>query len=503
MQTHKGSHLLPLELRIKTGEVVKSIEVLPNESVVIGRSRSCQVVLTEQAVSQKHLGIFWDGTLLSIKDLGSSNGTFRLPQKAPFVEASWSGQDISGLSLLLSNTPVEIGWKIKGVDNTKTIEATAVLEGGAKTAAANQASVDDQPHDESEARAGLPIGAVLNKEVLAKTAPVRSTPSSGKKLSSQDDEVSVPNGITMCLGGLIAVACSYFFWKMYLGEILLAPLAQWNTGIAKDIFLGWWQHTGSFAGICFLLFLVVMGVVVFRKSKVGLRLRSPLKRVVHRVFWSLGCVLITLSFFGVPMMVALSGGAPVSTWGDLVWLYKLDKTKQSSIEILNEITKRQKSFEGSSFFYIKLFEWNQRRVLQECRGQIDASWDEKKVCLILLTATGIESLDKAAPVFFRDIAARAALILSLDGIIRVVTVEGLQAPSLPFFMASLEVVGLTREREDIENILKSADQDVETVLRSLRTLKSLLDKRMVSRQQELKTPRFLSFVVKSSVELGI
>ena len=45
------------------------------DSVVIGRTAECDVILYEAGVSRKHARINVDGTGIWIEDLGSSNGT--------------------------------------------------------------------------------------------------------------------------------------------------------------------------------------------------------------------------------------------------------------------------------------------------------------------------------------------------------------------------------------------------------------------------------------------
>lgn len=50
-------------------------QVLDAQSITLGRDKSCEVVLQEQAVSRKHARITRDGDLFFIEDLGSSYGT--------------------------------------------------------------------------------------------------------------------------------------------------------------------------------------------------------------------------------------------------------------------------------------------------------------------------------------------------------------------------------------------------------------------------------------------
>ncbi len=49
--------------------------VRPGDSVVVGRSPDCDLVLDEPTVSGRHAAIEWDGQAAWLSDLGSSNGT--------------------------------------------------------------------------------------------------------------------------------------------------------------------------------------------------------------------------------------------------------------------------------------------------------------------------------------------------------------------------------------------------------------------------------------------
>ncbi len=57
-----------------TGGVPPKV-ALPKGTFIIGRSPTCDMVLSSQLVSRKHARIHWDGRVLKIIDLGSSNAT--------------------------------------------------------------------------------------------------------------------------------------------------------------------------------------------------------------------------------------------------------------------------------------------------------------------------------------------------------------------------------------------------------------------------------------------
>src|SRR4051812_16670177 len=62
--------------RSEQGGAEKPTEVVIDEpNIVIGRDKSCQLVLAQRAVSRTHARISRDGALYFIEDLGSAYGT--------------------------------------------------------------------------------------------------------------------------------------------------------------------------------------------------------------------------------------------------------------------------------------------------------------------------------------------------------------------------------------------------------------------------------------------
>src|SRR5438093_7495410 len=75
---------LVVRQRSEAGGADKGAEViLDDEVITLGRDKSCQVVLAQQAVSRSHARISRDGSLFFVEDLGSSYGTQINGQKLP------------------------------------------------------------------------------------------------------------------------------------------------------------------------------------------------------------------------------------------------------------------------------------------------------------------------------------------------------------------------------------------------------------------------------------
>lgn len=67
---------LTVTQRSEAGSAAKPIEhVLDEASITLGRDKSCQVVLAQQAVSRNHARISQEGNLFFLEDLGSAYGT--------------------------------------------------------------------------------------------------------------------------------------------------------------------------------------------------------------------------------------------------------------------------------------------------------------------------------------------------------------------------------------------------------------------------------------------
>ena len=72
----------------------------PNREIVIGRSSDLDMVLVEDMVSRKHAKIATDGRLVSIQDLGSTNGTFVNGEKIRSMQLKDGDRILVGTSII-------------------------------------------------------------------------------------------------------------------------------------------------------------------------------------------------------------------------------------------------------------------------------------------------------------------------------------------------------------------------------------------------------------------
>jgi len=75
---------LTVKQRNEEGGVEKGTEIVLDDAIItLGRDKTCQVVLAEQAVSRNHARISRDGALFFVEDLGSAYGTQINGKKLP------------------------------------------------------------------------------------------------------------------------------------------------------------------------------------------------------------------------------------------------------------------------------------------------------------------------------------------------------------------------------------------------------------------------------------
>jgi hypothetical protein len=223
------------------------------------------------------------------------------------------------------------------------------------------------------------------------------------------------------------------------------------------------------------------------------------------------------SFHAAKSMALLAGSSSVLALGWPLWLGLHfgagPQQWQGSLEFFNQILGREvttaslqalsSSLRGSSFYFRELLLHNRLRVLNECGGQgPEAPWEKKRVCLILLFASTAEAIETARPTVLKVAAARAAVLSSLDGLLRVLRVEGRDSELLPFFLKALAQVGLQAERDDLHKILfvsRLPQDQIQSLLVELRYQieQDLLD------SQKSKVPAPMILYLRSPLEDGI
>jgi hypothetical protein len=216
-------------------------------------------------------------------------------------------------------------------------------------------------------------------------------------------------------------------------------------------------------------------------------------------FGLLGASLSVLAL-GWPLWLGLHFGAGPDQWrASLEFFTQFRGAERSS----TTLTSFSKSLQGSSLYFRELLLHNRARVLAECGGQgTEAPWEKKRVCLILLFASTAEAIETARPVALKVAAARAAVLSSLDGLLRVLRVEGRDSELLPFFLNALAQVGLQAERDDLHKILFVSRLPQDQIQSLLVELRYQIERDLLESQRS-KIPAPMILYLRSPLEDGI
>jgi len=166
----------------------------PHREIIIGRSSDLDMVLVEDMVSRKHAKITTDDTVVTIQDLGSTNGTFVNGEKVRKAELKDGDRILIGTSII----------KMVFVEGDATNNALNVSE--------------------TEARSKMAVAA--NK----RTAP--------KSMSGSIEEIPLPDLIqllsTSRKSGVLFVRTDHTAGRLFLrkGQIYFANLEN-NTGVSS------------------------------------------------------------------------------------------------------------------------------------------------------------------------------------------------------------------------------------------------------------------------------
>src|SRR3954449_4671111 len=96
-----GSETILWALRFISGKYQGGeFPLRPHREIVIGRSSDLDMVLVEDMVSRKHAKILTDERVVSIQDLGSTNGTFVNGEKVRKVELKDGDRILIGTSII-------------------------------------------------------------------------------------------------------------------------------------------------------------------------------------------------------------------------------------------------------------------------------------------------------------------------------------------------------------------------------------------------------------------
>jgi len=497
-----------LYLTVRIGQRDLRLELRGATKIVLGRSEDCDIVLESRSVSKKHLEVSWDGRKVSVRDLKSTHGTKTFVEKAPFEKKVFPPSPTE-LSLLLADVPLVLAWGLQGFDEEHTAfvdedeGATRLLERtmleGLPSKSKEEASLKTKS-TLKQADSGVErskIEAKLNKE---------KQPESEEKQSEQKVETHFV-GVSSLGSLLLSLLFSFFilnFWsRSSLAPILEADAELLKLGGALDYFL---LFVLILKTRWYYFLLVVLGAFFlnYKLSFEGLEKRLGDWRFKIKSIWSkpLGMLLILSALF-YPVMRVARYQHSLEKYDSITALIELEKENlggESKSRAYYDIATK---LQGSSYLYLRLLNLRFARIYTECAKEKNQSWEQKRMCLVLFLAASIESFDEVKPALLAEVSLRLSLLLSLDGLIRIIRVEGLGSEAVTFFTNALDATGLSSEKAKINALIYSPQATKDQVLVDLISMRRKLDQRIVNRQKELNYPAELQLKPFNPLNVGL
>jgi hypothetical protein len=506
----KAARASTLSLRIECAEQVFERGLAPGQKLVIGRGEDCEIRLVADSVSTRHLELLWTGTELQVKDLRSANGTFRMPQNAPFESAGFTVPEGS-LELRLAKQHFLLTWK--------ALDADSPLE---KTIALAKDPPVESPSPKSEPK-------VPDVKVAPTEKPAKKKKRKKKDAKPQLSTFASPSlareatFFAILLAGL-AVGVGAFLVLLPLWSFLFGvPVALLSLGGAQDLGVLYIRHlvfhVSVLGGACVLVLwfssrLVARAKVWADRPARWMGWLAPLLRLLPRngAWARLGALVFVTLLSTWPLGVAVVYGArfrhlkPAIRLADLHARLETDdlKDKSSIVARVEELQQAALESPGSSIAYRDWYRLQKRRTLLECDGVGDKEWSAKRFCLILLYGVALEGFTRFRPALLGESAALNVILSSLDGMTRVLAAEGTQSKNVALFLEALELVGLDAERKDLlEFIAGYQGMQLSALLEGLVRLRLRIETRIGRQQASYRKHAELHLDLAGPLELGI
>jgi hypothetical protein len=451
--------------------------LIADRPFLIGRAPDSDLPVDADSISQKHLELLWDGALLRVRDLESSNGSFRMPQDSPFLEAHFGPRDRE-LHLKIAKTLITLSW----TDPTDSSERTEILG--------------------SESSAGQ---ATAKANTLAKDPLLASTPPRALEAPSTR---AVPEKMSawakpLLLAGVLAASIQNFYFFTQHASLMGTQTSVWLLGPAIDLYIFWLADLPVFAGVW--VFALLVAYLLQRKL-------PPMpqgKRAL--IFKSLGLAMMTLVFVWPLIFLNASGSAlktraAVSEFRALRQVVASHdfRAKEKNLEISSKLTDLSTPLNGSSIFYAFWHNFQKKRVVDECGGVGEGGWDKKRVCLVLLFALSLDGYTSIRPLYLGPTASELIYLSSLDGVIRVLAAEGPGSENIKLFISTLEDVGLKQEAGEFVSLVQSfRGQKFEDLMQALLELRLSIEKKIFESQERPGLPGSMKLNLMGPLEMGI
>lgn len=446
------------------------------ESLLVGRDSTCQVTIEDDSISSRHLEIRWHSGRVEVSDLESSNGTFRMPQDAPFLEAKLDVTQ-NDLELRLAKIPLSLEWK-----KVHPYLGPSKIEDGPASSSEGKAGGQSEGNSETEKQSPS-IDREQRREEGAGTEKIR--------------------GLLTLFGPLIigaVVLLAYSLTHLSVLQSLMqgSAFSDLNGGLGLDALIVLSEN--------FIWVAVGITVALYLQKKIFSGQSSERKYLKALSF------ALALSPVLILLLVALATKKPLGAYSDFRTFRVIQQRAQAhdfssktrNLEFSQMLSSVDERFVGSSAFYAVLYNFQKERAVQECEGTGEGAWKQKRFCLILLYALAVESFSVVRPRHYLESSATLVLLSSLDGIARVLAAEGPQSEYVEVFLKSLDRVGLSRELATFQQFVNSFEnRSFAELMESLLVLRRNLEARLIALQREDALPERFDLDLRGPLEMGI
>jgi len=470
----KTAHLhLRIEAQGKNSDFVLQVGV----PFFIGRSPDVDLQIDADSISQKHLELLWDASVLRVRDLESSNGSFRMPQDSPFLEAHFGPRDRE-IRLKLAKTLVTISWKDI---ETSAEEKTEVLD-----------------VDPPMAPSALPQ---IETRAAGAQSNIAVAPKRIEKRPESSEQISVWARPIFLAGVLVFAVQNFYFFSQHASFLTTSP--AWVLGPAIDFYLLWLGDLPVFTG--------VWGVGILVALLLKKRLDPCASNSRTRLLGGLG-VLLMLAVLVWPLVFLRASGNPGATRTAVSEFLNLRtqvethnfSQKEKNLQISSKLTDLSLLLKGSSAFYAFWHNFQKKRVVDECGGVGEGSWEKKRLCLVLLYALSLDGYTSIRPIFLGPTASSLVFLSSLDGVIRVLAAEGPGSENIKLFISSLDDAGLRKEAQYFVGLVQEfKGKSFEELMTALLELRLSVERKVFESQSTAGLPSSLKLNLMGPLEMGI
>ncbi|MEM9416148.1 MAG: FHA domain-containing protein [Planctomycetota bacterium] len=160
---------------------------LARERIIVGRKANCDLRIPLTSVSRQHCQISVDGEKISVKDLGSSNGTYHNSVRVQEASLSAGDELVVGpvvFTLVVDGQPSQIQPVRTIVANDEGVHESAGAQVGSSTASPSASSVGSALDDQD---ADLDMPELIDEEDASPTVDLDDPISALEALAASDE----------------------------------------------------------------------------------------------------------------------------------------------------------------------------------------------------------------------------------------------------------------------------------------------------------------------------